>query len=81
MGHPDSDLTLPSNVKKWVNILSKNDGIARYTQPFFKNIPIEEHTVNNGFFPISSHAGYWKNSQTASIIADEILEALEIDKN
>ena len=80
MGHPDSDLQLPPNVKKWVNILSPKDGIARYARPFFKNIPIEEHEVFTGFFPLQAHAGYWKNKQTASLIADEVLIALELDK-
>lgn len=78
MGHPDSDLQLPPNVKKWVNIISKHDCIARYSKPFFKNIPIEEHEVYTGFFPLQAHAGYWKSRQTASIIADEIIKALEI---
>ena len=78
MGHPDSDLKLPHNVNKWVNILSKNDGIARYHKPFFKEIPIEEHLVNTGFFPLQAHAGYWKSNKTAGIIADEVLNALEL---
>ena len=77
MGHPDSDLMLPPNVKRWVNILSRNDGIARSTKIYFNNIPIEEKEVFTGFFPIQAHGGYWKSGRTASIIADEILEALE----
>jgi hypothetical protein len=73
MGHPDSDLALPSNVKRWVNILCPWDSIARSAKPFFRNIPIEEKRVCTGFLPLQSHSGYWKHNKTASIIADEIL--------
>lgn len=76
MGHPDSDLTLPPNVKRWVNILSPRDGIARYAKPFFRNIPIEEKEVDCGLLPIKAHGVYWKNKDTASIIADEVLKVL-----
>ena len=78
MGHPDSDLTLPHYVKKWVNILSIRDGIARRVQPFFRNISISEHEVNTGFFPLQAHAGYWNNTATATHIANEVLIALGI---
>ncbi len=78
MGHPDSDLTLPHNVKKWVNIISRNDGIARKIQPFFKNIPIKEHELFTSPLPIKSHCDYWKSKKVASLIADEILEALDL---
>lgn len=78
MGHPDSDLRLPDFVKKWINILSVRDGIARYIQPFFRNIPIQEYEVSTGFFPIQAHTGYWKDDLTAEIIALEVLEALGI---
>jgi hypothetical protein len=77
MGHPDSDLTLPHNVRKWVNIMSRNDGIARKIQPFFKNIPIKEHEIFTSFLPIKSHCDYWKSKRIASVIADEVLEALD----
>ena len=80
MGHPDSDLSLPAFIKKWVNILSPRDGIARYMKPFFRNIPILEHEVSTGFFPISAHTGYWKDDLTAEIIALEVLEALESEE-
>ncbi len=78
MGHPDSDLILPPNVNKWVNIISKNDGIARSLKPFFKNIPIKEHELFTSPLPIKSHCDYWKSKRIASLIADEILEALEL---
>ncbi len=76
MGHPDSDLMLPHNVKRWVNILCPWDSIARAIKPFFRNLPIEEKRVCTGFLPLQSHSGYWKHNKTASIIADEILKAL-----
>ena len=78
MGHPDSDLILPPNVKRWVNIISPRDGIARYTKPFFKNIPLEEKEVHGGFLPIQAHGGYWKSKQTASVIAEEVINALNV---
>lgn len=78
MGHPDSDLILPPNVKKWVNIISPRDGIARYAKPFFKNIPIDEKEVHGGFFPIQAHGGYWKSKQTAMVIAQEVINALGV---
>jgi hypothetical protein len=78
MGHPDSDLVLPLHVKKWVNVLSLNDGLARHTKPFFKKIPIDEQYVSTGLFPIQAHLGYFKDRKTAGIIADEILNALGI---
>lgn len=78
MGHPDDDISLPSHVKKWINIFSPRDGIARRMQPFFRNIPIHEYEVSTGFFPIQSHLGYWSNDHTASILADEVLSALDI---
>lgn len=76
MGHPDSDLTLPPNVKRWVNILCPWDGIARTVKPFFRNIPIEEKKVCTGILPLQAHSGYWKHDKTASIIADEVLGVL-----
>jgi hypothetical protein len=77
MGHPDSDLTLPPNVKRWVNIICRWDGIARSAKPYFRNIPLDEKSVCTGFLPLSSHAGYWKHNKTASIIADEVMRAIK----
>lgn len=81
MGHPDSNLTLPHNVKKWINIISQNDGIARYIKPFFDNIPIEEHKILTSLFPLKSHQSYWHCNKTASLIADQVLEALDLQGN
>lgn len=78
MGHPDSDLSLPPYIKKWVNIISSRDGIARYMQPYFRNILIDEQRVSTGFLPISAHTGYWDDVGTAKIIAGELLDALDI---
>ena len=77
MGHPDSDMMLPPHVKRWVNILSLKDGIARHMKPFFRKIPLIEHYVSTGLFPIQAHNGYWKDKGTASIIADEVLLAIQ----
>ncbi len=69
MGHVDSELKLPANVKSWYNIFDKDDGIARRCKPFFQNIPLQDIQVRTGIFPISAHINYWRNKQTASVIA------------
>lgn len=77
MGHPDSDIKLPENVKRWVNIINPLDGIARPITLFFRNIPIIEREVSFGYDPIGAHTGYWKDRRTAELIADEVLQALK----
>jgi hypothetical protein len=77
MGHPDSDLVLPAGVRHWTNIRSRADGVARPLKPFFRQVPIEEHQVGTGFFPLRAHSGYWKSRTTAAIIAKAALRALK----
>lgn len=72
MGYVESDLELPQNVKKWVNILDKDDGVARFCKPFFKNINIKERRVATSVWPIKAHTNYWKKKSVARIIAKEI---------
>jgi len=72
MGHVDSDLKLPENVHQWVNILDKDDAVARFCAPFFKNIDIREIEVNTGMNPIKSHCYYWQSVPTARKIAEII---------
>ncbi len=69
MGHVESDLTLPANVKSWHNLYDHEDGIARRCKPFFPKIDVQDVSVRTGFFPISAHVKYWQNKQTASKIA------------
>jgi hypothetical protein len=76
MGHVDSDFVLPPNVRKWVNIRSRRDGIARPMRPFFRNIPLEEYLVSTRFLPLPAHTAYWNDAGTASLIAYEVLQAL-----
>ena len=76
MGHPDSDIRLPARVENWTNIRSLKDGIARPLQPFFRDIPIQEHIVKTRFLPIAAHSGYWHNRATANIISGQVLSAL-----
>lgn len=76
MGHPDNDLVLPKNVERWVNIMSPRDAFVRYMKPYFRNIPIQEHYVSTGLFPIQAHNGYFNDKKTASIIANEVLTTL-----
>lgn len=76
MGYIESGLKLPTNVKRWVNILDKDDAIARYCRPFFKNIDIDEIEVNTGLNPIKSHGYYWQSRPTAKHIAKVIDESV-----
>ena len=69
MGHVESDLTLPKNVKSWYNLYDNEDGIARRCKPFFSKIDVQDTSVQTGFFPISAHVKYWQNKQTAFKIA------------
>ena len=73
MGHVESDLELPANVKSWHNLYDNEDGIARRCKPFFSKIDVKDTGVRTGFFPISAHVKYWQNKQTALKIA-KILE-------
>ena len=72
MEHVESKLKLPKNVLKWINVLDKDDGVARHCRPFFKNISIEQKLINTGGNPYSAHVGYWKSREVAKIIAKEI---------
>ncbi len=72
MGHSESDLSLPKNVTKWINILDEDDGIARHCKPFFRKIPIEQKTIDTGTNPYTAHTGYWKSKEVAKAIAKEI---------
>lgn len=76
MGHPDSDLVLPPHIKKWVNIMSHRDGVARSMLPFFHHIRIQEHQVRTKFSPLAAHSAYWRDPATAHIIASEILQVI-----
>jgi hypothetical protein len=76
MGHPDSDVTLPTNVQRWVNIRSPRDAVARPLRPFFRNIPIDEHLVRTSFWPFAAHTAYQHDPATANLIAAEVIRAL-----
>jgi len=77
MGHPDSELTLPHNVRNWVDIRSRFDLVARPVQQFFRRIPISENLVYTALRPVRAHANYWNSGQVAEIIAREVLKVLE----
>ena len=74
MGYVDNKITLPKNVKRWINILDPDDGVARYCKPYFRNIAIEDRIVNTSWAPLSAHAGYWKAKGVADVIADKFRE-------
>ncbi len=74
MGYVDSRLTLPSNVKNWINILDPQDPIARLDEPHFKNIPVDDvriKTTRLAFF-LRAHTYYWKSRKLAKFLAQKI---------
>ncbi len=73
MGHVENTMFLPANVKRWINILDPDDGVARYCQRYFKNIPIDEIDVNTGWNPLNSHVNYWENRKVAKLIAGKLI--------
>lgn len=74
MGHVESEAALPPNLKRWINILDPDDGVARYCRRYFKNLKVEDMEVNTGFGPLSAHAGYWKSERVAESIAKKLIE-------
>lgn len=80
-------LMLSGKLSKWVNIVSRRDGIGRIVQPFLnyssnKNrVSFDEHFVSTGFLPIKAHIGYWKSKQVATIIASEVIRVEEQQAN
>jgi len=73
MGHVESEAVFPPNVKRWINILDPDDGIARYCRRYFKNLKVEDKEINTGFGPLSAHAGYWKSEKVAELIAENLI--------
>ena len=60
MGFTDSKIKLPKNVRRWINIMDPDDGIARLCKPFFKNIPVQDILINTHWSPLGAHTAYWK---------------------
>ncbi|MGE0267377.1 MAG: hypothetical protein AB7S78_02825 [Candidatus Omnitrophota bacterium] len=69
MGHTDSDIRLPDNLKGWYNLYDPDDGVARRCKPFFSNIDLKDISVNTGFFPVEAHRKYWDGKNTSWEIA------------
>ena len=76
MGHPDSDILLPPNAKRWTNIHSHFDSIARPLQPFFHKQIIDDRRVHTAFGPLKAHIIYWSTPKVADIIAASAITAL-----
>ena len=81
MGHAESELRLPPNIARWMNLVSRTDPVARWTKSMFKNILIDEQVVGTGFWPFRAHAGYWQSEKVAHSIADEIRRASNMVKS
>jgi hypothetical protein len=76
MGHPDSDMLLPPNAKRWTNIHSYFDGIARPLQPFFHKQTINDHRIHTAFRPVKAHTAYWSAAKVVDVVADSAISAL-----
>ncbi len=74
MGHVTSDVSLPKNVKQWINILDHDDGVARYCQPCFKNTGVEDVDINTGITPLRAHKNYWYSDDIAKFIANKLIQ-------
>lgn len=75
MGHVENLITLPLNVKRWINILDPDDGVARYCKRYFTKINnLEDIEINTGWNPLNSHLNYWNSIRVARFIADKLIE-------
>lgn len=73
MRHPISDVTMPSNILRWLNLIDPEDGVARYCRSHFPALAegqLKDLEVSTGFWLIASHSGYWQSGDTAAAIAD-----------
>ena len=73
MGFPESKITLPKNIRRWINIIDPDDGIARFCKPHFKKIKVKDIGVNTGWNPINAHTKYFSSKKVAKIIAGELV--------
>ena len=73
-GFVENTVRLPRNIKRWINMLDPDDGVARYTRRYFKNIKIEDKEINTGWDPVGSHSSYWKDRDVARSIADSLIQ-------
>lgn len=71
-GHCSSNLTLPSNVEKWTNIIDPDDCVANWCEPHFAKGVVEDKYLNVGAFPLSTHGNYWSKKKVAKFIAEVI---------
>ena len=74
MGFPESKITLPKNIRRWINIIDPDDGIARFCKPHFKKIKVKDIVVNTGWNPINAHTKYFSSKKVARIIAGELIK-------
>lgn len=74
MGHVSNDIILPPNVKKWLNVLDPDDGVARYCKQYFKNVDVKDIEVNTGFWPLGAHSKYWRRKAVAKLIAENLIK-------
>jgi hypothetical protein len=72
MGYPHGGLRMSHKVKKWVNIIDPDDVIARYCQPHFTHLDVEDRRINIGFTPLGTHGKYWKHKKMAKEVCSII---------
>lgn len=73
MGYVENPVSKPKNLKRWVNIIDPDDGVARFCGRHFKKFAIEDLELNTGWDPIGAHTGYWKSGAVAENIAKRLI--------
>ncbi len=72
MRHPVSDVRMPPNVNRWLNLIDPEDGVARYCRSHFPSLAegqMRDLEVSTGFWMLASHGAYWESAETADAIA------------
>jgi len=72
MRHPVSDVRMPPNVNRWLNLIDPEDGVARYCRSHFPSLAegqMRDLEVFTGFWMLASHGAYWESAETADAIA------------
>lgn len=73
MGYVESSLRLPPRLRRWLNVLDPDDCVARYCQPHFRRLKVEDIELNCGWSPLGAHTGYWKSQDVAELLAKRLL--------
>ncbi|MBN1595582.1 hypothetical protein JW933_06615 [candidate division FCPU426 bacterium] len=73
MGYVENPVKRPAYLKKWINILDPDDGVARHCATHFRRVSIEDVEINTGWDPLGAHVRYWHTPRVAECIASQLL--------